>query len=315
MSASVKSPRWRPAIFILLSAIATVSFAVERPWHTYQKQSTWAQTVVTARTAFEHPDSIQGLRFGNWHQSRPVNSTTESNQPYLTQLNDFDAKATDPSGEALWTEQRKWETGKHISFSLQDDHSYYLTRVITADRDCEIAIDLSHDDGLVLWLNGDQLLDSETVLNIKGDSPVEQLRLRRGQNVLVLKVYNVRGQAGFCLACKGDLVDADWSWKQIRNDFPGISHRFETEFPKTKNLASWFAASPRSTNERGFLRHHLDELQPFQQTLQTSYSELIDNKVPQSDPRWLALYEQVVDYLDDVTEFRRINLPAWSVLL
>jgi glucose/arabinose dehydrogenase len=73
----------------------------------------------------------------------------------------------------------------------------YLYRRIDAERAGRVRASLGSDDGLVVWLNGQELLRSDAARPAAADQEFVNLDLREGRNDLLLKVANQGGDWAF----------------------------------------------------------------------------------------------------------------------
>ncbi|MBX7166307.1 MAG: hypothetical protein K1X74_08145 [Pirellulales bacterium] len=108
---------------------------------------------------------------------------------------DLNGRYAGKSGEARW---RKVSINPNIAFDLKrlapgPDAVGYLYRTIEFDRPLSVRASLGTDDGIALWVNGEQIVQRDRQ---RGDSPDEVravLPLRAGKNEILLKLANREG--------------------------------------------------------------------------------------------------------------------------
>ena len=93
--------------------------------------------------------------------------------------------------------------------------AFFVARELYAPSDRELDVSLGSDDGLVVYLDGKEVFRREVDRGLAADQDRAKLALHRGRNVLLLKIVNTAGQAGFYFRAApreselyGDLVAA-----------------------------------------------------------------------------------------------------------
>lgn len=105
--------------------------------------------------------------------------------------------------EAFDTDEKpdKWkpiqlEANKAIALASLDNSSNYLRTTINAEADRDLGMRFGSDDGIKVWLNG-QLIHSNKVLrSVTMPTDAVTVKLKKGDNVLVVKVTNATGGDG-----------------------------------------------------------------------------------------------------------------------
>ncbi len=82
-------------------------------------------------------------------------------------------------------------------FNTSDFCVCYLYQRIEVKRPSQLTLSLGSDDGIVLWLNGQRLLRNDVQRAVAPDQELVTLKLRSGENHLLIKIANVRGEWGF----------------------------------------------------------------------------------------------------------------------
>ncbi len=112
------------------------------------------------------------------------------------------AHATDfgPEGagavEADWSSHPEWKDGELVP--LQGETcATYARRTLVSPDERQATLSLGSDDGLKAWLNGELVLDADVQRAFAPDQSRVRVRLRPGENELLLKLVNHAGDYGF----------------------------------------------------------------------------------------------------------------------
>jgi len=107
-----------------------------------------------------------------------------------------DLKGRTAGGKALWKPIAQLKDGTAHALRLGSGSSQYFYRTITAKSDVTVTGGFGSDDGCAAWLNGKRVLLADKARGIQADSDVVKLPLKKGDNHLLIKVYNRSGSAG-----------------------------------------------------------------------------------------------------------------------
>ncbi len=114
-----------------------------------------------------------------------------------------DLEQTYQGGKVTWREDKALTDGK--VHALPDDvAATYLYRTLEASTARTVELSLGSDDGIQLWLNGKSLLSKEIARAAAADQEIVNLKLRKGQNQLLLKIVNTGGIGGFYFQKKAE---------------------------------------------------------------------------------------------------------------
>ena len=69
----------------------------------------------------------------------------------------MDLQATYKDGTIKWTAHAEWKDGEFTSVLDETIGAHYLHRLVTSDVDKTIAVRLRADDGMRIWLNGEEV--------------------------------------------------------------------------------------------------------------------------------------------------------------
>lgn len=98
--------------------------------------------------------------------------------------------------QLAWREQPQWTDGE--IHALQGDNSAtYLFREIKSPTERELTLSFGSDDGLIVWLNGEEALRKKVNRGVAKDQDKVTVKLNAGGNRLLLKIVNGGGGSGF----------------------------------------------------------------------------------------------------------------------
>jgi hypothetical protein len=114
-------------------------------------------------------------------------------------------------------------------YTLTEYAIAYLYRNVHAEHDVQITGYFGSDDGLAVWLNGEKLISNDVPRGPAPDQDQAPLRLKAGDNALLLKIVNRTGGWGFYFSTKpggGGLGQnpthirrVNQLWDRLRADF------------------------------------------------------------------------------------------------
>jgi hypothetical protein len=149
------------------------------------------------------------LSISDWHWVGPF----AQNERYLRRKKqgpegkpvklDQKFKLSDGS-EIGWVRRTDWVDGKVHADLPGETGANFLYRTITVDRRQKLEVSLGSDDGIMVYLNGKQQLKNLTSRAVAADQEKLTLKLKRGENHLLIKILNFQGAAGFYFAAKTD---------------------------------------------------------------------------------------------------------------
>lgn len=115
---------------------------------------------------------------------------------------DFDPAKTFEEGnkkeKRAWTAQPKWQDGEAHNAILKGANSvFYLQREIVSPKAQSVGLSVSGNDGIKIWVNGYKVGEEKRGGDAKADELKVHLPLVKGKNLLVMKLANGGGDAGF----------------------------------------------------------------------------------------------------------------------
>ena len=272
----------------------------------YAKQDSWQQTMLATRANYQAwragRPGLDGLQFGPWNTTEPQAGALDASS-FPEQGVDFDARSED--GKRLWLRRNEFADGVPNVMTCPDQTATYIARVITAAAPVTLQVGLGSDDGLKVWLNGSLLLTSDTPRGVVPDNNVLDLPLQTGENILLLRVYNIGGGCGFYFAPAGD--QAAPLWNQIKSDFPAECGRMERDLNGESPIA-WLSLPNPEKLERNLISRILGDRADADTGLGGELKKLADNA--DASPQRLDLYLRACAASDGRDRLNRINVEA-----
>jgi hypothetical protein len=109
------------------------------------------------------------------------------------------------TGEEIgWVRKPEWVDGQVYNDLPGDPAANFLYRTITVGKPQDLEISLGSDDGVRVYLNNELLLSRDDSRAAAADQEKLTLKLKRGENHLLVKVLNFAGPSGFYFAAKTD---------------------------------------------------------------------------------------------------------------
>ncbi len=164
------------------------------------------------------------LALGPWHFIGPFDNSGQRGfaaiYPPEKEI-DLKAKYTARAGaQAVWKEG-KFVDGQVNNLALfeprhNSDAVVYLHREITCAVPTELPVSLGSDDTLTVWLNGEKLLAENVYRACAPDQHRLTLKLRQGQNQLLLKVCQGGGEWAFYFKAEKEIPRAvNWKFEDV----------------------------------------------------------------------------------------------------
>ena len=110
---------------------------------------------------------------------------------------DFGPESQSAEADALaWREKPEWKDGGRHELD-GDSSATYVARTITSARERDVALLVGSDDTLKIWLNGALVHEHASVRGAAPDQDRVVVRLRPGENRLLMKIVNHAGGYAF----------------------------------------------------------------------------------------------------------------------
>jgi hypothetical protein len=196
----------------------------------YVKKCTWQETLQASHESLrvylsKHgPKKVTGLpRYGPWFEIGPYSSENTFNDAFLPEK-EIDLSKGD--GERKW-DQIEARDGVVHKIAPGDNAAVYFYRTITAVRPSTVKSYYGSDDGVAVWLNGKQLISHDVKRGADADQERAWLDLKKGENHLLIKLYNAGGGSGWYFSTSvkpgeerdmQELMGEDL-WRLVQRDF------------------------------------------------------------------------------------------------
>ena len=166
------------------------------------------------------------LTLGEWQWVGPFSA----NKRYLQ------SQKQGPEGKELnLAEEFEISTGKKISWKPRPDWvdgkvhndlpgapaANFISRSIVASTAQELDVSLGSDDGVVVYLNGEQVFKNFTDRAAAADQEKLTLKLRPGENQLLIKILNYQGVSGFYFKITSDQTIIPGDLLELVRQSPG----------------------------------------------------------------------------------------------
>ena len=114
----------------------------------------------------------------------------------------IDLEASYQKGKLKWQERAEWKDGA-VHNLTGTNAATYLYRSVDVDSDSSLGISLGSDDGIRLWINGQEVLSKDVQRGVAPDQEKVTVSLRAGKNQLLMKITNAGGGYGFYFKALG----------------------------------------------------------------------------------------------------------------
>jgi formylglycine-generating enzyme required for sulfatase activity len=277
---------------------------------TYEKKSTWAETMLSLRVPVEEEAEPTAPQLWAWFTTGNLKSDRFDEVLFPEDAVELDAKGDD--GRRLWEARPDWADGRpHDLPSDGGRGATYLYRTIRVEQPVELPVGLGSDDGLLVWLNGEEVLRRDVARGVSPNQDRAVLSLEPGENRLLLKIYNQGGGHGFYFSTdplpEGDLLGD--LWKRIEADFP-IECGWMRRHLGGQTHLGYFDFHRDADLERRMIEQALRECGRDGTSLRGRFEALASAGAGPDDPRWLALYEEICLFRHRPDALRQINLRA-----
>lgn len=205
-------PEQRAKLAELDGQIAAAEAKLNADWPELDAQQVeWERQFVQQADA-EAPDAAANgyLSISDWHWVGPF----AKNERYLKSQKQgpegrsvrLDEKFTLSTGAEIgWVRRTDWIDGQVHADLPAETGASFLYRTINVARRQELELSLGSDDGILVYLNGKQVLKNFVSRAPAADQEKLVLKLRRGENHLLVKILNFQGGSGFYFAAKTNL--------------------------------------------------------------------------------------------------------------
>ena len=308
----------------VLSALSVALWAEEAKEpatpESYTKKSSWQQTMLAARArlARSMKDRQGEVELGAWHTTGPL--AAESFDAALFPEEGVDLLAVDENDRFLWREGQDspeeepsaalqdlltedtvddeeveaadetgadhWPDGKVHRLPGNESVSTYLFRTFETEKPLTLAAGIGSSDSLAVWLNGTKLLSRDVVRAASPNQDWVDLELKRGENRLLLKVFNDSGPHEFFFSIEQG--PAFRVWRHLERDFLLQANWMKRDL-EGRHL-SWFCNADDVELTQAMVRRALERMAADEAGLRRKFAALNRAGTRPSDHRWLDLY-------------------------
>ncbi len=204
---------------LLLSSVLFLAATAPAAEPTYVKKSTRVETIAASLKAAGLP-TLEG----DWRYIGPFdNAGIDATAPPEKEIELWKSYTGKDGQDVGWAKFKDFKIGSIVDlkkFKQSDDCVVYLYHALYVDKPLNLPISLGSDDYLKVWLNGEQVVSDDAVRSAAPDQDQATLKLKPGQNQLLLKVGNVAGNWEVYVAPE---LPLSWPAKvrdRLARDFP-----------------------------------------------------------------------------------------------
>ncbi len=219
----------------------------------YVRESTWQETVRRSAdslhrmvTAMQH---WERARMGPWYVIGPFISSHDD--PFHEVFPPEVAVNLDRRYGALkWMKRADWQSGRVTDLLPAPWCASYLTRTINVPRDTVLTLYLGSDDGIQVWVNAGLILQDSASRGCEPNQDTATARLRKGRNILLMKISNGGGPTAFYFSLLGP--NKDGLWERVEKDFPATETLREMYWERADSIwdAEWAAGDVAELGRR-----------------------------------------------------------------
>ena len=246
---------------LALTTIATVVVLSNQPLQAekktdkpswYVKKATWQETMLASRRklieALENDKAVAPLELGSWYQTRTFRRVPFGKR-FFPETKPVDFSAKGRNGKRLWTKRNFLDSKVH-RFAMPGKSVVYFARKIYAKRDIVQQAYFGSDDSLAVFLNGKRLINNKTGRGVAANQDSCKLHLKKGENILVMKIHNGGGAAGMYFSIYPNPgMDKEQSlmfklWDALADDFYTVENSRKMGWEKADNI--WTVSNVQS---------------------------------------------------------------------
>ena len=136
--------------------------------------------------------------FGPWHSVGPFGADDfdAAHDNAFGPESDWSLEKTYGEAGLTWTQQPDWKDEETQPLKGENSATY-LYRSIESKSSQEVTLYFGSDDGIVVWLNGEEQLNKKVLRGVKKDEEKITFEINQGTNDLLVKISNGGGGYGF----------------------------------------------------------------------------------------------------------------------
>ena len=148
-------------------------------------------------------DPPRAEKLGAWHTIGPFKAASYDSAFKQRFAQQVKVELDKPIGELKWIAKPEWKDETVHNTLTGDNSANYLYRTIEVSNKVVLDVSFGCDDGIVVSLNGKQILSKPTMGGAAPDQHLVKLNLQTGSNDLLVKIVNGGGPSGFYFSAKG----------------------------------------------------------------------------------------------------------------
>ncbi len=164
-------------------------------------------------------------------------------------------------GDLSWVAHPKWKDGQVHHFEGEAQEATYLQRSIRLSKDMELLAYVSSDDGLHVWLNGQLIFKNDADRGVEPNQEYIPLKLKKGDNTLMLKINNLGGRQGFYFSLQPDedvyRKEVEKIWTQTSPDFSDARSIFQIDRERKDEI---WDSQVQGYNESQLVTNYLEKI-------------------------------------------------------
>ena len=222
----------------------------------YVKKASWPDTLMASREALAKHEADQLRRatkhgqagrvvLGTWHAIGAFRAKGKRGFGFAFPP-EKKIELGKRYGRKRWRAMTKYRDGVVHTMRAGSNSATYLYRTITAPAAQQIMGHFGSDDGIVAWLNGKKILSRDVPRGPGPNQDHAKLPLKKGENHLLLKIYNISGGHGFYFSIwakpggRNDpaVVARQRLWELVARDFADADARRQMQWERQDGIWS-----------------------------------------------------------------------------
>ncbi len=275
------------------------------------KKDSWVETMLATRAQVgqvlaEQERALEQLKLSPWYRVGPIKAKSFKHALWPERKVDITAKNS--KGNPVWQKHANWEDGVvHRLRQRANRAATYLYRTITTPKPTTLKAYFGSDDGIVVWLNDEKILSRDVARGPGPNQDQADLKLKAGENRLLLKIYNRTGDHGYYFSIRPGMPQKLWS--QLEKAYPTECQWMRRDLPGGKHV-HWFRRPNSIQLEQTMIASVLESLGEMGTKLKQQFEQLEQAKASAEDARWLALYEEACGFREALADLKTIDLKS-----
>ena len=224
-------------LILLLGFLVCTSTLVAQDPTYYVKKASWHETMQASREALmllraNGPSGAVEV-LGPWYAIGPFKTTGASAYAEVFQP-EKEIALHKAYGTLRWERKPGWKDGSVTDLGRETRCAIFLYRTLTVQSDTVLPVSLGSDDGIKVWLNGENILARNIDRGCDPDQELLDLRLKKGENAFLMKINNNQGAFAFYFRLEDAGVKTVWGL--VHRDFPDKKSAQEMEWEREDSV-------------------------------------------------------------------------------